>query len=264
MSEACAATNALVSRTVRALVGPYKRADQRRDRRAGGVALRRFGVFHAAVAAGESLRSPRTGALTRGELAGFLQGALFRALRGDRRRRGHELAERSARRKAFASARESEQFAQTQDCVLVREIAETTGKWPRLIHLRCHCARVASFCRRDPARRGRGGEGGGSRTYRLVHPDIVRSTVSYRNRGVPGTMRWTAGHCSAGRLGVPSTDLRWAAEKAREGTATVRWGGWTIARRCDRGRRRERAETRARRRSRRVHLAPRNAARVSR
>ena len=32
-------------------------------------------------------------------------------------------------------------------------------------------------------------------------------------------MRWTAGHCSAGRLSVPSTDLRWdAAEDEGEGT----------------------------------------------
>ena len=47
-------------------------------------------------------------------------------------------------------------------------------------------------------------------------PDIVRSTVSYRNRGVPGTMRSTAGHCSAGRLSVPSTDLRWDAAEERK------------------------------------------------
>ena len=92
---------AFVSRTVRAVVGPYKRADQRRDRRAGERrALRRFGVFHAAVAAGESLRSPRTRrALTRaGSFSVFPRARCStRSSRGPPPTRTRARRERSAR-----------------------------------------------------------------------------------------------------------------------------------------------------------------------
>lgn len=147
--------------------------------------------------------------------------------------------------------------------MLVRKIPETTGKRPRLIHLLATARAVASFCRRDPAR----GTGEG-----VWAADVPPRTppISCARRCRTGTEAFP-GRCARPRATARRGDSasrrqicdgrRRKQEKARRRSER---GGWTIARRWDRWRERERAEPRARRRSRRVHLEPRDAARVSR
>ena len=118
----------------------------------------------------------------------------------------------------------------------------------------------------DAIRREGRGRGFGPRTYRLVHPRYraLDGVVQEQRRSRDDAL--DRGPLLGGETQRPVDRSAMGCGGGKEEKARRRSerGGWTIARRWDRWRERERAEPRARRRSRRVHLEPRDAARVSR
>ena len=108
--------------------------------------------------------------------------------------------------------------------------------------------------------------GSGPRTYRLVNPRYraLNGIVQEQRRSRDDAL--DRGPLLGGETQRPvdRSALGCGGGRRRRHRRRSERGGWTIARRWDRGRQRERSEPRARRRSRHAHLAPRSAARVSR
>ena len=118
----------------------------------------------------------------------------------------------------------------------------------------------------DAIRREGRGRGFGPRTYRLVHPRYRALDGVVQEQGRSRDDALDRGPLLGGETQRPVDRSAMGCGGGKEEKARRRSerGGWTIARRWDRWRERERAEPRATSRSRRVHLEPRDAARVSR